>query len=54
MEEDIVSLVVLLPEVTPEVVTIQETIKVVQHLVQVEQTDGLDPTWDLKVSTVCV
>jgi len=26
------------------VVTIQETIKVVQHLAQVEQTDGLDLT----------
>ena len=52
--EDIVSLVVKLPEVTPEVVTIHETINLVQHLVQVEQTDGLDLIWDLKVSTVCV
>ena len=52
--EDRVSLVVLLLEVIPEVVTILETIKVVQHLAQVEQTDGLDLIWDLKVSTVCV
>ena len=44
VEEDIVSLEVLLLEVILVVVTIRETIKVVRHLVQVEQTDGLDPT----------
>ena len=53
-QEDIVSSVDVLPEVIPVVETIRETIKVVQHLVQVEQTDGLDLIWDLKVSTVCV
>jgi hypothetical protein len=42
VEEDIVSLVVLLLEVILVVVIIRETIKVVQHLVQVEQMDGLD------------
>ena len=54
MVEDIVSLVVLLLEVILVAVTILETIKVVQHLAQVEQTDGSDLIWDLKVSTVCV
>ena len=43
-QEDIVSSVDVLPEVIPVVETIRETIKVVQHLAQVEQTDGLDPT----------
>ena len=43
-QEDIVSLVDVLREVIPVVETIQETIKLVQHLAQVEQTDGLDPT----------
>ena len=43
-QEDIVSLVVLLLEVILVAVTILETIKVVQHLVQVERMDGSDPT----------
>ena len=43
-QEDIVSSVGVLPEVIPVVETIRETIKLVQHLAQVEQTDGLDPT----------
>ena len=43
-QEDIVSSVDVLPEVIPVVETIRETIKLVQHLGQVEQTDGLDPT----------
>ena len=43
-QEDIVSSVGVLPEVILEVETILETIKLVQHLAQVEQTDGLDPT----------
>ena len=43
-QEDIVSSVDVLPEVIPVVETIRETIKIVQHLGQVEQTDGLDPT----------
>ena len=41
---DTPSSVGVLPEVILEVETILETIKLVQHLAQVEQTDGLDPT----------
>ena len=41
-EEDILSSEDVLLEDIPVVVTILETTKVVQHLVQVERTDGLD------------
>ena len=41
---DTPSSVGVLPEVILEVETILETTKLVQHLVQVEQMDGLDPT----------